>query len=166
LHHALRQLAILAPGAGLGRQRRFRVEFRPVEKSMSSEPLRIERRHNQRFNYHLPVSIRMAGSDHEGHGYTQDLSARGVLLFTDFPLAEGNAVELTLQMPSEITLGEAMRVRCYGLVKRVMASAAGTAHGVAVQLERYEYLPDADQVRSSGVRNSGPLTESRPVLHS
>jgi hypothetical protein len=133
---------------------------------MNTEPLRIERRHNQRFTYHLPVVIRAAGTEREGHGFTQDLSARGVLLFTDFPLVEGDAVELTLQMPSEITLGEAMRVRCFGHVKRVVPPTGGTAHGVGVQLERYEYLPDAEQAKVSSVRSSaGSQPEIRPVLH-
>lgn len=119
---------------------------------MSTDPLRIERRHTQRFSFQLPVSIRMAGSDCEGYGFTQDLSLRGAFLYTDFPLSEGDAVELTLKMPSEITLTEATPVRCSGRVKRIVAPAGGTAHGVAVHLEKYEFLPEAENAKSAGIR--------------
>jgi hypothetical protein len=56
----------------------------------------------------------------DGLGFTQDLSSRGVFFFTDAPLQEGAEIELTLNMPSEITLGENMRVRCRGHVLRVV----------------------------------------------
>jgi PilZ domain len=117
---------------------------------MSTDPLRIERRQTQRFSFQLPVSVRLAGTEREGYGYTQDLSGRGVLFYTEFPLAEGDAVELTLQMPSEITLAEAMRVRCIGKVTRIIPPAGGTASGVAVHFERYEFLPEAEKVEGSG----------------
>ena len=79
-------------------------------------------------------------------GLTQDLSSRGVFFLTDAPLTEGLEIELTLQMPSEITLGESMRVRCRGHVLRVVklpqdVSGAQSKIGVAVRLEGYEYLP-------------------------
>jgi hypothetical protein len=117
---------------------------------MSTDPLRIERRHTQRFSYHLPVSVRLPGKDQEGYGFTQDLGARGALFYTEFPLSEGDAVELTLQMPSEITLAEAMRVRCIGKIMRSMAPTGGTARGIAVHFERYEFLPEAEKVEGSG----------------
>ncbi len=60
--------------------------------------------------------VRLAGIDREGYGFTQDLSGRGVFFYTDFQVAEGDAVELTLVMPAEITLTENMRVRCRGQV--------------------------------------------------
>jgi hypothetical protein len=123
---------------------------------MSTDPLRIERRPRQRFSFSLPVSVRLAGGDREGHGFTQDLSARGALFYTEFPLSEGDAVELTLQMPAEITLAEAMRVRCCGHVKRIMPPAGGTARGVAVHLERYEFLPEAEALaKGSGAFGRG-----------
>lgn len=90
----------------------------------------------------------------QGAGFTQDLSSRGVFLFTDMALTEGSEVELTLRMPSEITLGENMRVRCRGRVLRVinsgMASTPNTTGrdlggprvGVAVRFDSYEYLRD------------------------
>lgn len=100
----------------------------------------LERRCGQRFDLHVPVSLRLAGSQHESTGFTQDLSARGSFLFTDFPLALGEAVEVTLLMPSEITLGDSMPVRCQGTVLRVVQPSVGTKLGVAVHFTGYEYL--------------------------
>jgi hypothetical protein len=74
-----------------------------------------------------------------------------VFFLTDAPLTEGAEIELTLRMPSEITLGQSMPVRCKGRILRIVQSgatagpAASTAQvkiGVAVRLECYEYLPD------------------------
>jgi hypothetical protein len=140
---------------------------------MSTEPVRIERRSTQRFDFQLPVSVRLAGSEREGHGFTQNLGARGALFYTDFPLTAGDAVELTLQMPSEITLGETMRVRCLGKVTRIVPSAGGTARGVAVRLEGYEYLPEAETVaqrasafgRVSALHHSPEEEEAAVTLH-
>jgi PilZ domain len=130
---------------------------------MTAPPVGVERRIGQRFAYNLPVSLRDIASATEGLGFTQDLSSRGAFLFTDMALSEGAEVELTLKMPSEITLGENMRVRCRGRVLRIVKPAekgwkpapsteiyaaetksAETKIGVAVCLSGYEYLPEAE----------------------
>ena len=76
---------------------------------------------------------------------TESASGQGVFFYTDIPLSEGETVELTLVMPSEITLGENMPVRCRGRVMRI-AQMSGARTGVAVHLEGYEYLPEAAPV--------------------
>jgi hypothetical protein len=126
---------------------------------MTAPPVGVERRIGQRFAFNLPVSLRDVASAAEGLGFTQDLSSRGAFLFTDMALSEGAEIELTLRMPSEITLGENMRVRCRGHVLRIVKrvdhiwTAAGrlagtksaeTKIGVAVCLKGYEYLPDVE----------------------
>lgn len=121
---------------------------------MTTPPVGVERRIGQRFAFNLPVSLRDVASAAEGLGFTQDVSSRGVFLFTDMALIEGAEVELTLKMPSEITLGENMRVRCRGSVLRVVKPAdsivftenksAETKIGVAVCLKGYEYLPETE----------------------
>ena len=116
---------------------------------MSTDQVHLERRAAQRFDIHLPIFLRVPGNEREACGFSQDLSARGVLLYTDLPLSVGDAVELTLVMPSEITLGESMRVRCPGRVMRVLQPVAGNKFGVAVYLENYEYLPAAELVEAS-----------------
>lgn len=121
--------------------------------AMPTSPLRVERRVGQRFPYLLPLCFRQLSGFVEGAGFTQDLSSRGVFFFADAPLTEGAEIEVTLRMPSEITLGKSMPVRCRGRILRVVrpvAPAYGltpvlaeTKIGVAVRLECYEYLPDA-----------------------
>ena len=119
---------------------------------MTTDPIRVERRVGQRFPYVLAVSFRQTTNSVEGMAFTQDLSSRGVFFFTDAPLSEGSEIELTLRMPSEITLGESMPVRCRGRILRIVRPAptsgkalpdAGrteTKIGVAVRFEGYEYL--------------------------
>jgi hypothetical protein len=108
---------------------------------MSTDQVHLERRASQRFDFQLPIAVRLAGTDREGCGFTQDLSGRGAFFYTDFQVAEGDAVELTFMMPSEITLTENMRVRCRGRVTRVLS--VESKFGVAVHLEGYEYLSEA-----------------------
>jgi len=109
----------------------------------------LERRCGQRFSLHVPVSIKPTGSQHESSGFTQDLSTRGAFFFSDFPLAQGEVVEITLVMPSEITLGESMRVRCQGTVLRVVQPSVGTMLGVAVHFSHYEYLAKTEAESST-----------------
>ncbi len=127
----------------------------------------LERRCGQRFDLQVPVSIKLPGSQHESSGFTQDLSARGAFFFTDFPLAQGEAVEITLVMPSEITLGENMRVRCQGTVLRVVQPSVGTQLGVAVHFTEYDYLatPEGDTTSDAFNRISSlhPHPDEQPV---
>ncbi len=108
---------------------------------MSTDQSHLERRASQRFDFQFPVSVRLAGTEREGYGFTQDLSGRGIFFYTDFQVAEGDAVELTLVMPSEITLTENARVRCRGKIVRVLP--VEQKYAVAARLEGYEYLPKA-----------------------
>jgi hypothetical protein len=91
--------------------------------TMTIPPVGVERRVGQRFPFNLPVSLRDVSTTIEGLGFTQDLSSRGAFLFTSMALSEGTEIELTLKMPSEITLGESMRVRCRGRVLRIVNAA-------------------------------------------
>lgn len=148
-------------------------------------PVGVERRVGQRFPYLLPLSLRQPADSIEGVGFTQDLSSRGVFFFTAAALTEGNEIEITLRMPSEITLGEGMPVRCRGRVLRVVRPAQSAADssraeakiGVAVRLECYEYLPESAQSSATFPRVSSlhshhdhkedqpvPQSSARPVL--
>jgi hypothetical protein len=121
---------------------------------MTTPPVQVERRVGQRFPYVLAVSFRQATNSIEGMAFTQDLSARGVFFFTDAALTEGSEIELTLRMPSEITLGESMPVRCRGRILRIVRPGTSASRalpdtdraekkiGVAVRFDGYEYLPE------------------------
>jgi len=106
---------------------------------MSTEPIRMERRVGQRFTLHMPLAVSFDGRTMQG--FTQDLSGRGIFFYTEAAPAQGSIVELTFTMPSEITLGESMRVRCRGRVLRASASDAGEKNGIAVRLDSYQHLP-------------------------
>jgi hypothetical protein len=121
---------------------------------MNTPSVAVERRIGQRFAFNLPVSIRETSNSLSSLGFTHNVSSRGVFLFTEMNLREGVEIELTLMMPSEITLGESMRVRCRGRVLRVLKAAEKLADaskdsidnkvGVAVCLSSYEYLPEIE----------------------
>lgn len=141
---------------------------------MTTPPVRVERRVGQRFPYLLPTSFRQTSDGIEGVGFTQDLSSRGVFFLTDAPLTEGSEIELTLRMPSEITLGQSMPVRCKGHILRIIrpngtssiptSSAAQAKIGVAVRLECYEYLPEcADSpIRVAALRPRHEEEQAQP----
>lgn len=141
---------------------------------MTTSPIRVERRVGQRFPYLLALSLRQSAGTIEGVGFTQDLSSRGVFFFTDAPLTEGAEIELTLRMPSEITLGENMPVRCRGHILRVVrpiasahtpgSSSAETKIGVAVRLEGYEYLPESASANLARVSSLHPQSEEEQPL--
>ena len=155
--------------------------------TMTTPSVGVERRVGQRFAFNLPVSLRDVSTAAEGLGFTQDLSSRGAFLFTDMALSEGLEIELTLKMPSEITLGENMRVRCRGSILRIVkpadnnwkpaaaaetsgkladAKAAETKIGVAVCLKGYEYLPETEDCPAEYRRISAlhsPSQTERPA---
>jgi len=114
------------------------------EMTMTTVPNRLERRGAQRFEVHLPLAVHFAGRTVPG--FTQDLSGRGVFFYAETTLPEGAIVELTFTMPSEITLGESMPVRCQGRVLRASASPSGERSGIAVRLDSYQYLSSGESI--------------------
>ena len=120
----------------------------------------VERRSAQRFEMHLPLAVQFDGRTVPG--FTQDLTGRGIFFYAETTLPKGAVVELTFTMPSEITLGENMPVRCRGRVLRSSASQEGHSQmgqrsGIAVQLDSYEYLP-SNEPNAHFVRVSAPGT--------
>lgn len=70
-------------------------------------------------------------------------------------MQEGAEIELTLRMPSEITLGDSMPVRCRGRILRIVkpslrsdGARSETKIGVAVRFDNYEYLPESESAFS------------------
>ena len=107
----------------------------------SAEPIRIERRCSHRFRqYQVPVHLCTADG-RRGSGFTLDLSSHGALLWTDLPLSHNQLIDMTLVMPSEVTLTEEMSVRCSARVLRLEFQRESASTAVAVKIERYEYLP-------------------------
>jgi hypothetical protein len=131
---------------------------------MDTHQVRLERRPAQRFDLQLPVSVRQTGCEQPFYGYTQNVSARGVFFYSEAPLIEGEHVELTLLMPSEVTLAEPTPMRCRCKVVRVQPPVGGTTSGIAVYLEEYEYLPQTDSV-ATGLETFGRVSALRRRPH-
>ena len=126
---------------------------------------RLERRGAQRFEVHLPLAVHFEGRTVPG--FIEDLSGRGIFFYAETTLPQGAVVELSFTMPSEITLGENMPVRCRGRVMRASAPQAGRPSGIAAQFDSYEYLaanqPSAQFVRVSAGGTLGAA--SGPIPH-
>ena len=105
----------------------------------SADQNRIERRCGQRFPYQVPVLLRIPTEGRSGSGCTQNLSSRVAMVWTDLPLAEGQWIDMTLVMPSEITLAEDMNVCCRARVLR-REQIEGGKPAIALRIEHYEYL--------------------------
>ncbi len=99
-----------------------------------------ERRATRRFSLRLPVTVK---HPHDGEiaAHTRDVSSRGICFVVDLPITLGSDLEFTLTLPPEVTLTEAIRVRCRARVVRV-EDATGGATAVAAVIDRYEFLAE------------------------
>ncbi len=127
-------------------------------------PNRLERRSAHRIEVLLALAVHFDGQTVPA--FTQNLSGRGIFFYTEAAVPEGAIVELTFSMPSEVTLGESMPVRCRGRVLRAAPPQAGQRNGIAVQLESYQYLP-ADEclpvAHVARVSVPSPAEVQRPI---
>jgi PilZ domain len=125
----------------------------------TAEQLRIERRSGHRFEqYQVPVILR-APDGRAGNGFTLNLSSRGALVRTDFPMTAGQSVEITLAMPSEISMVENGSVRCRARVLRLHTESDHGQPAVALRIEHYEFLPR--DVTPVHVHSPAPVHASR-----
>jgi hypothetical protein len=101
-----------------------------------------ERRSRKRYPLRLPLSVRPKGVSPAGEILTEcrDVSSHGVYFFLGEPINSGSTLELTLTLPSEITQGEPVRVRCEAQVQRTETIEEGRV-GIAAKIERYRFLP-------------------------
>jgi hypothetical protein len=93
-------------------------------------------RNAERFPLHLAVALRTPTE--ECMAETRDISAGGILFFTETAIAVGLAVQFTIRMPGE-TLGAAedVLVACEGRVVR--SSEEGDGHVIAVAIDEYRF---------------------------
>lgn len=110
---------------------------------MSTNPspqlVTTERRALRRFAMHLPALIRSADPFQEFITETLNISARGVFFYIDSEIAPQTRVEVTLTLPSEVTVTDSVRVRFVGRVVRV-ESGPSRRVGIAAAIEDYEFL--------------------------
>ena len=102
-----------------------------------------EKRAARRFALRVPVAIaRDETTNHNEPAEIRDVSARGVCLYLDSPMAAGSPLGFTLTLPPEITLTESIRVQCKGRVVRVENASKDGKVTVAAAIEEYEFLPE------------------------
>jgi hypothetical protein len=101
----------------------------------------IEKRAMRRFPLQLPIALRTNGDYFYVH--SDNVSARGICFHVEAPLAEGSDITFTMTLPQEITLTEAILVRCAGRVVRVERTDTSLGLSVAAIIERYEFLGES-----------------------
>jgi hypothetical protein len=129
------------------RDLRIRPEVR-IEMLLGKESTMLqstqERRVMRRFDMRLPASVKVDGvALDEFLTETQNVSARGVFLYLDRPVAEGSNIEVTLTFPPHVTLTDSVRVRFTARVIRVETPLPASRVGVAAMIEEYEFLRSA-----------------------
>ena len=77
----------------------------------------------------------------KAHSVTQDVSSGGVYFFLPGAIPNGTAVELDMTLPTQITLGAPVNLRCQGHIQRCVMKS-GDSVGMAAILEKYEFLFD------------------------
>ncbi len=102
-------------------------------------PDAAEKRAVRRFPLQLPIALKSNGS--ATNLQTRDISARGIRFHCRVPLQEGEDIVFTMTLPAEVTLTEAINVRCTARVVRV-ERCSGTLSGafIAAVIDRYEFL--------------------------
>ena len=105
----------------------------------------------RRFEIRLPALVKLTGNGfQELLTETQNVSARGVFFYVDRPVAPGSKVEVTLTLPSHITLTDAVRVRFTARVLRLEPCNGTSRIGVAALIEEYEFLRSVASPESFG----------------
>ncbi len=100
-----------------------------------------DRRAIRRFDMRLPATVKLEDpSVDQLLTETQNVSARGVFLYLDRPLAEGSRIHVTLTLPPHITLTDPVRVRFTARVVRTEAPLPASRIGIAAVIEDYEFL--------------------------
>jgi len=114
------------------------------QKGATSEKTSQDRRAMRRFDMRLPATVKVEdASIDELLTETQNVSARGVFLYLDRPLAEGSRIQVTLTLPPHVTLTDAVRVRFAARVIRTEAPLPASRVGIAAIIENYEFLRSA-----------------------
>ena len=101
--------------------------------STESQP---DLRNAVRFPLHLPVTLKTPPEEHLAR--TIDISAGGMLFYTETEVEVGSAVEFTVAMPGDVLGSECdVLVNCRGRVVRCVAESSGRS--VAVVIDEYKF---------------------------
>jgi len=98
----------------------------------------LERRQGKRYPLRLPAQVRWkapGGSVGRAQGRTGDISSSGFLLVTPSPLPVGTTINVTINLPLELTKVP-VELSCLGRVVR--KSRRGENQGIAAIIEDFE----------------------------
>src|SRR5271166_3122514 len=95
-----------------------------------------ELRNSLRFPLHLQVTLRTPTKEY--HAKTIDISAGGILFYTDAVIQVDSSVKFAIEMPGEaLGADRPVRVKCQGRVVRCSEEATGRS--VAVVIDEYQF---------------------------
>ena len=106
-----------------------------------------ERRRSERFDLGVPLTVQWTNGPEkrQAHAVTQDVSSGGVYFLLPQAIPAGTVVEIEMTLPSQITHGTPVRVRCLGRIQRIVLTP-GESTGMATMLEKYEFLSGTEGV--------------------
>jgi len=106
-----------------------------------------ERRRAERFSFGMPLTVQWTNGSEKrtAHTVTQDVSSGGVYFFLPEAIPDGTVVEVEMTLPTQITLGPPVRVRCQGRILRCSLKP-GESAGIATMIEKYEFLSGSEDV--------------------
>jgi hypothetical protein len=112
------------------------LQPRPVEKRFPG----IEKRRSTRFQIKMKVEVvRCDRAELPSKGETCNISSSGVFFSSNDLIEPGSPIQFFIQLPSEISISDAIRLSCYGHVTRVEAGKDSMV-GVAATIDRYEFI--------------------------
>lgn len=98
-----------------------------------------EKRISSRFSLQLPITVVLPETGLRVEGKTRDISASGIFLYADLPLAEDEEVELLFTLPYEFSPVQ-VRVACNAKVVRVESNGADETTGIAAAIQSLDFL--------------------------
>jgi hypothetical protein len=106
-----------------------------------------EKRAIRRFTLQLPVTVTAkSGERLEATAESRDVSSHGICFYCDAALEPESTIEFTLTLPAEITMTEALQVRCTGTVVRVENRSDQGKFAVAAVISNYEFVADDEML--------------------
>ncbi|HYN14763.1 MAG TPA: PilZ domain-containing protein [Terriglobales bacterium] len=112
-----------------------------------------ERRAAQRFAMSVPVAVQCPeGSFPQETALSHDVSTKGIFFLMNARPREGSSIEFTVNLPSEVTLTDPMRVSCKGRVIRVVGEESTHRIGVGATIEGYNSFIRLSRLDTNVVR--------------
>ena len=106
-----------------------------------------DRRNETRVNLRIPLRFKLLGNQNAGEqvAESENLSQRGIFMWTACRLKIGAQLELKLKMPSEISGLPVSEVHCTARVIRIQDSDSGGLMGVGLRIERYHATAERER---------------------